>query len=480
MKYLKTKFGLGIAGLAVIIIIGVIILVNTNGNDIFVVENTTFTKTVVVSGKVVPAQEIDLSFEIGGEITGVFVDIGDTVKAGDLLASLNKTEFRNEISASFAQLESERAKLSDLINGGDDNNKLNNIRQELLSTLNKTFVTADDIVRNNIDTFFDHSTTNHPDFNRSLNDYFIRQDIDDQRREVKDVLEDWKEYNSNLSIDVISVSDANYNITQLSSVALLLDIIAGGTGDFIPKAGKTQAQISTYISSISQSRTTVASLVLDVNQIVDSVRSVEGEVPVQQAQVSGAAATVAQLNSRLGKYDIVAPFDGIISSREIEPGEISSAGQTAIAIIGDSGLEIETFIPEVRVVGVNVGDIGIVTLDAFGDDFTFDTVISHVDPRETEKDGVTTYRTILTFISESNEIRPGMTADVNIQKERIENAIVIPSHFIQEDEEGKFVTIMTGRKEQRRSIEVGPSDDKGSHLIESGLEEGEIIIISSK
>ena len=43
---------------------------------------------IVVDGRVVPADDVQLSFNTGGEVTDIRVKEGDVVKTGDVLASL--------------------------------------------------------------------------------------------------------------------------------------------------------------------------------------------------------------------------------------------------------------------------------------------------------------------------------------------------------------------------------------------------------
>jgi macrolide-specific efflux system membrane fusion protein len=53
---------------------------------------------VNITANYVPAQEESLAFEIGDEyIHAVYVDIGDNVQAGDIVAELDRTYFQNEL-----------------------------------------------------------------------------------------------------------------------------------------------------------------------------------------------------------------------------------------------------------------------------------------------------------------------------------------------------------------------------------------------
>ena len=74
-----------------------------------VVEQRDIRFSVPAAGEISPAEQVSVKPEINGRIEKLPVDIGDEVKAGDLLFSLDDKELRNEKAS--AQTEIERAKL---------------------------------------------------------------------------------------------------------------------------------------------------------------------------------------------------------------------------------------------------------------------------------------------------------------------------------------------------------------------------------
>ena len=469
----KKKIALGI----VLALIAILFLRRTFSSPELVthtVERGDFTQTVVISGKVVPKLETNLSFEMSGEVSSVLARPGDRVVKNTILAVLIKDEISNEIAEYAATLESEKSKLDSLF-GGDDN-QLKNSKQELLSTLKKAYVTADDIVRNKIDVFFEKPDGRLPEMDVSLSDYFLRKEINSQRYAVGNVLSEWNENQQKLNLASVSSSDAMYAIQQLKVLEKLLATISSGSAEFDATEDKTQGQIDAYISTVSQSRTTVSGLIVELNQIVESVRGVSSEIPVQQAKVQSAQSTLYKIAAKNEKYIIRAPFDGVVTQVDIEAGEIANAGEPVVFMMGETGLEIETFIPEVRVVGIRVDNPGIATLDAFGEARTFDVKISHIDPRETEKEGVTTYRTLIDFVTPNEDIKPGMTADIQIVKKKLPNVLTVPNHFIKYDAGSASVLVKRGTEIVSQSVTVSEKDGKGSIVVESGLNEGDVIV----
>ena len=68
-------------------------------------------QTVIITGEVVARVETDLSFRVGGRITGWFVDVGDAVKEGQVLARLDPEEQKADVEAAEAGVRAADAQL---------------------------------------------------------------------------------------------------------------------------------------------------------------------------------------------------------------------------------------------------------------------------------------------------------------------------------------------------------------------------------
>jgi HlyD family secretion protein len=93
-----------------------------------------------------------------------------------------------------------------------------------------------------------------------------------------------------------------------------------------------------------------------------------------KAQLAAAQAKsqldLATLDLGLEKLVILAPSDGVVTARSIEPGEVLVAGAPALSIGQLDHLTITVYLPEDRYGEVSLGDEAVVTVDAFpGDTF---------------------------------------------------------------------------------------------------------------
>ncbi|HMP67366.1 MAG TPA: efflux RND transporter periplasmic adaptor subunit [Candidatus Paceibacterota bacterium] len=464
----------------VIVFVGIIttVIIRKNGNhNLFEAKRGDLIISTEVFGRVVPSEEINLAFESTGRVSVINFRIGDEVRAGDIIARLNSAEISSEIDQAIANLESQEAKLREISGSDSDQTKLQSTKDLLVSRLKKSYIAADDIVRNQIDSFISEPNNRFPEFDISLGNFFVRVKIQEERFQIGEMLNTWKKDSDNLSVSDVNLSDAQKFVENLKKVESLLSLISSNSTEFKEYSGKSKAQIDAYLANISQSRNAISTLIIEINSTTESLRSVQAEIPVLNANISSARASIDRLNARSGNYVIRAPFDGVITGRNVELGVVVTAGQKAFSMVSNKPLEIESFVPEINIAGVDVGDPANIKLDAFGDDVIFESVITHIDPRETIKDGVTTYRILLSFNDFHKGILSGMSAEIEIQKEKIIDQLIIPRYLIIRDNNKNYVEISKGKDSVKTEIEIGQRDNMGNVIVLSGLSVGDKIVI---
>jgi HlyD family secretion protein len=127
----------------------------------------------------------------------------------------------------------------------------------------------------------------------------------------------------------------------------------------------------------------------------------------------------------LSKTRIVAPFDGVVSALYVEAGEIVVIGTmnnpgTQILTVSDlSRMIVRADVDETDVVNVALGQKAKITVDAFPDTSFRGEVeeIGNTAKRSTASaiEGQTNFEVEVVFAHEVATVRPGMTADVEIE-----------------------------------------------------------------
>ena len=150
--------------------------------------------------------------------------------------------------------------------------------------------------------------------------------------------------------------------------------------------------------------------------------------PVQldaaQAQVDAAQSALALLDAQLSKLVVVAPADGVILSRAIEPGEVASPGATLMVMGGLTDLRVTVYVPEDRYGQIQLGQTARLSVDSFAGRVFAGQVVAIANqaeftPRNSQTvDGRkdTVFAVQLAIANPDLALKPGMPADVSFVK----------------------------------------------------------------
>jgi HlyD family secretion protein len=161
----------------------------------------------------------------------------------------------------------------------------------------------------------------------------------------------------------------------------------------------------------------------------NSPKLAAAQATLQQAQaaadqahlaVNQSRASLALLDAQIAKLTVKAPADGVVLRRDIEPGEVVSAGAAAIILGRLETLTITVYIPEDRYGEISLGQTVTVTVDSFPG-VTFTARVVHIadqaefTPRNVQTVAgrkTTVFAIQLQVTDTSGRLKPGMPADV--------------------------------------------------------------------
>jgi RND family efflux transporter MFP subunit len=132
------------------------------------------------------------------------------------------------------------------------------------------------------------------------------------------------------------------------------------------------------------------------------------DIQVRQAQAAleGAQATLAQTV-------LVAPFDGVVASLNISPGEFAQAGQVMVTLATLGQLQLETTdLSERDIVNVGVGDSVNIFVEALNENF--DGEVTAIAPSADSVGGDVVFKVTIQLNEQPDDLRWGMTAEVEI------------------------------------------------------------------
>lgn len=190
-----------------------------------------------------------------------------------------------------------------------------------------------------------------------------------------------------------------------------------------------------------------------------------------------ARADINTLKRRVAKTTLFSPASGRVTEVYKESGEVVSAGVSIAQIITEETMYIEADVSESDIAQLSPGQKAVVTFDAFTQEETLSAVVGEIDPQSTVIQDVVYYRAVFYLEEWDDRLRPGMSADVDIEVGLSEHALKLPQRAVYEDDEGTYAQVLVGEETQRRAIETGLEDEEGYVEILSGVEEGDIIVL---
>jgi HlyD family secretion protein len=141
------------------------------------------------------------------------------------------------------------------------------------------------------------------------------------------------------------------------------------------------------------------------------------------AAVKTAEANLALLDTQIAKLTIYAPMDGIVLTRNVEPGEFVQPGAVALTMANLSDLTITVYVPEDQYGNISLGQEALVAVDSFPGE-TFEAVVVHIadsaefTPRNVqtvEGRSSTVYAIRLKVTDLEGKLKIGMPADVTFK-----------------------------------------------------------------
>jgi HlyD family secretion protein len=174
-----------------------------------------------------------------------------------------------------------------------------------------------------------------------------------------------------------------------------------------------------------------------------------GALRAQQAQVSVARAGLSTAQTNLSIAQIVSPVNGVVLSRDIEPGQTVAASLSApilFTLAEDlTKMEVEVSVDEADVGQVKEGQSATFTVDAFpGRSFPARVTRVNVGSNATTSSGssssstsssssaaaagsVVAYTAVLSVDNDDETLRPGMTATADIITQELHDVLLVPN-----------------------------------------------------
>lgn len=496
--------------LCVVVIVLLFLILKPKGIDknlitVVPVQTQNLVSAVKASGKVTSIVDLNLSFKTPDMVNRINVEVGDKVKKGQVLATLESGNESAAVTQAQGGLRSAQATLQKTKEGAttEELRVTQTAYDNALRDYEKTKKSQDSLVQN---------------ARRALYSQYLEATPDSSSTVVAPTISG--SYGSDkLATYKVSVystgSGAYYSVSGPSSISGPLDFQTpkplGSEGLFItfpsgfstdqsnwtvnvPNTSSTYytANYNAYLSAkesydlaLSQAQAVLDARQADLDLKKAGARTTD--VEIAEANVLVAQGAYQNAVANLEKKILRSPADGTVTRVDIKVGEQANALTPVIVVQDISKLYIEADINESSIRNVQIGQNVDFTIDAFGSGQFFKGAVTQVEPSATVADGIVNYKIKASIEggdgADYKNIKPGMNANIVITTGTKESVIAIPGAAIEKTEGKNLVRVITNEKKKsfvEREVVVGIVGDGNMTEITSGLVAGESVALVEK
>ena len=492
------------------------------------VQRGDITVTITATGTIEPLITVEVRSKASGAITKMAVDTGDKLKAGDLVAEIEKTYTQADVDQAQADLKSAQARKDQAVMNIELQKQLsdNQIKQAQANVITAETKLAQ--LQEQIKLDKESNARGVKDSQNDLEIAKLRLDqaknpreeninrskasVDQAKSSMDLALEEYnrlRALNEKLFVSKAEVDSAKAKYdsakSQYESAQEQLKLTQNPSSTEDLKLAdksviKAEFALATAKQKIDQEKTKEKDIELYKSQIEDAKLSLQQalsnkkQIEVKQKDLESADASVKRaevsLKNAKDKLDdtvVRAPISGTILTKNVAEGQVISSSMGAMASAGTllvtmadlDKVYIKTDVDETDIGKVQPGQNVSIIVDAFPDK-KFQGSVLKIEPQGKTVQNVTTFRVTTELENPKNILKPGMNAKVEITVTDLRNILTVDNSAIIDAGNGKMVTpIVDGKPGQPISVDIGTRGFGESEVI-YGLEEGdEVLLISS-
>jgi len=238
-----------------------------------------------------------------------------------------------------------------------------------------------------------------------------------------------------------------------------------------------------YLAAKETQNQTLTTMQNSINAAQTALQEARAALALKQAatrpeDVAVARAQLQSAQAGLANTVILAPTSGTITSVDVKVGQLASTGTAAVTLQDVGNLHLEANVSEANIASIQPGQSVDITFDALGPDRHFPGTVQFVDPASVVISGVVNYK-VTAAAQKSEEIRPGMTANMTILTAEKTAVLAVPQRAILSQDDKQMVRViddLAKKTYHEVQVQAGLQADGGLTEITAGLEAGQNIV----
>jgi len=451
--------------------------------------------SITSSGSIQPLRQVPLRFAFNAPVLQVYVEAGQMVKAGELIAELDGVDLSQSIQDALVALETQEIAFKQLTSGPRDVDvaaaeaalaaaraqynaatqtgtsseqaEIARLQTELARIRNWQTQLQRDQVQRSVES--QPSLSLSPDQQAQLDNLVAQAnaltglDVASAVAGVGDLI------NGQLSAQqqaaIMQLEQLNLGLLQTEQGIQLSEAQYTATANRGPDLG-----------ALAGAQAAIVQAEVALDQLLNGASDLQ--ISRSRIDLDIARLVVAQAEDTLSQTQLVAPFDGLIAQNNLRVGELPPQQEVAVLLVDASGFLVDLPIDETDVVRLRVGQEVRFTVDALPE-AQVTGVVERIAYTPLRVGQLVTYTTRVRVNPTDAPLRVGMsvTADV-IVKER-PDTVLLRNRYIRIDQVtgDAFVTVYTPQGVlEERMILLGERSDVFSEVL-NGLSVGEEVVL---
>jgi RND family efflux transporter MFP subunit len=401
----------------------------------YVVERGEIERKIEFLSRIQALEDQALVFEVDGRVARVNTSVGSVVKQGDVLAELDTSDLKNQIEQARVELVTSQSVLS-----------------RTLSNFTETLQAAQldlDVAQLRL------AQAQRRDFAPSI-----------------------QLANAEIARAERALADANTGLTSARNTPADRDMIPGFEKmvlDAEIMLTRARADYARLVQDQSAHEFELGILAKDVERARLARDRVQSSIdPNLERAVEVNRLTLERLQAQLDRAQIVAPFDGEVSSQNLSVGKSVRAFDPVIIVAKPGGLEAAAELSQARLVEIAVGQPVSVTLNNLPGQ-VFGGVVRRLPQVGAASTAAADKSVRVTIDGADDALQAGDLARITIVTARKPNTLWLPPQAIRSFQGRRFVVVRDAEGERRADVKLGLQSDDRVEIL-SGVLEGQTIV----
>ncbi len=427
--------------------------------EVQTLESGSISKKVTYAGKVAANQTVNVTSKASGQVKEINFDVGDRVKKGDVLFTIDTKDINDQIKTLEASLQISQAGVNSAktsLSQSTDGGQIQTSKVQLENAV-KTAQKSVDNAQVGVD-------------NAKVTISTTKTAVDTAKANYDDLATKYQNYTTMYQQGIISKND-------FDSVELGYTSAKNSYDQAQNSYSQAQLALTSAENQLEQAQTGLqqAQDSLDIfngKTISDNKESASNGVKTAEANRNSVETQLSVLRSQLSDYTVKSPIDGVISAKNIEVTNMVSAASVPFVINDTDTVTVDVDVSESIINSIHVGDS--VDVSASGNNMT-----GTVKTVNTVAGTGGTYAIEISVPNPDGTLKPGMFANISFVSESSTDTLVVPRNTVLENSTEKYVYILEGNKAVKKVVETG-IDDGENIEITNGVNDGDTIVVTGQ